>query len=149
MSEQVEKMSLPGTEMKTVKVVMEDGTIKHVEMPKRKPGRPVNPDSERQQKLAAGGGVKHGKQGRPVNPNSERQLKLAELKKRREELAEKGIEVGRGRPIDPDSDRQKRLRELEAKGTTGERGRPVNPDSERQKQLRKKLAAEQNAPTID
>lgn len=39
-----------------------------------KRGRPVNPDSARQLKLQSQG---TGKRGRPVNPNSARQLKLA------------------------------------------------------------------------
>ena len=46
----------------------------------KKLGRPVNPTSKRQQRLAlmserrAAGEVKHG---RPINPNSKRQLALA------------------------------------------------------------------------
>jgi len=64
-------------------------------------GRPVNPSSERQQRLAlmaerrANGEVKRG---RPVNPDSARQLKLQS----------KGTGK-RGRPVNPNSVRQLKL----------------------------------------
>ena len=64
-------------------------------------GRPVNPSSERQQRLAlmaerrANGEVKRG---RPVNPDSARQLKLQS----------KGTGK-RGRPVNPNSARQQKL----------------------------------------
>ena len=64
-------------------------------------GRPVNPDSDRQKRLAlmaerrANGEVKRG---RPVNPDSARQLKL------------KSQGTGkRGRPVNPNSARQQKL----------------------------------------
>jgi hypothetical protein len=73
-----------------------------------------------------------GKQGRPVNPNSVRQMRLAELEAKRV-----NGELKRGRPVDTSSVRQVRLAELEAKRANGElkRGRPVNGDSARQKRL--------------
>lgn len=61
--------------------------------------------------------------GRPVDPNSERQKRLAELDAKR-----KNGELKRGRPVVEDSARQKRLAEMEARkaanGGTVKRGRP-------------------------
>jgi len=78
---------------KTVNVV--EKTIKH-------PGRPINPDSPRQQRLREmeerrlnGSDVKRG---RPVNPDSVRQHRLATMNT--------GV---LGRPVNPDSARQQRL----------------------------------------
>ena len=59
---------------------------------------------------------------RPVNPDSERQKRLAEMDKKREVG-----ELKRGRPILADSERQKRLAERIAKQEAGieiKRGRP-------------------------
>lgn len=75
--------------------------------------------------------------GRPVNPNSARQLKLAE----RARLEEAGIVIKRGPKINPDSAHQKKLRareELLAQGITPKRGRPVNPNSARQLKMQAK-----------
>ena len=64
-------------------------------------GRPVNPDSDRQKRLALmverreAGEVNRG---RPMNPNSARQLKLQS----------KGTDK-RGRPVNPNSPRQLKL----------------------------------------
>lgn len=69
--------------------------------------------------------------GRPVNPNSVRQLRLAEL-----ELKRSNGELKRGRPVVADSERQIRLKkqaENKAKGIG--QGRPVNPNSARQLRL--------------
>jgi len=62
--------------------------------------------------------------GRPVNPSSERQKRLAELAAKAEQ---NGGSVKRGRPVNGASERQKRLAELEAKRANGElkRGRPA------------------------
>ena len=61
------------------------------------------------------------KLGRPVNENSERQqrIKLLEFKK------ENGL-LKRGRPVNENSERQKRIKELESKRELGlvKRGRP-------------------------
>jgi hypothetical protein len=60
--------------------------------------------------------------GRPMNPDSERQKRLAEMNKKRETG-----ELKRGRPILADSERQKRLAERMAKEAAGveiKRGRP-------------------------
>lgn len=67
--------------------------------------------------------------GRPVNPNSARQIRLAELAAKKEA----GV-LKKGRPVNTESARQKRLAELEAKRSNGElrRGRPVKQDSARQ-----------------
>ena len=70
---------------------------------KAKPGRPINPDSERQKRLR-GEVVSEGKRGRPVNPNSARQQRLALMEERRA-----NGEVKRGRPTDPNSKRQQAL----------------------------------------
>lgn len=65
----------------------------------------------------------NGKLGRPVNPNSQRQQRLMamELKK-----LEQG-ELKRGRPVVENSDRQQRLQAIEIKKEAGieiKRGRP-------------------------
>lgn len=97
----------------------------------QKLGRPVNPESERQKRLAeleakrASGELKRG---RPVVEGSERQVRLAELAAKRE-----AGELKRGRPTNGDSARQKRLAEREAKIAAGielKRGRPVMPKVE-------------------
>jgi hypothetical protein len=60
--------------------------------------------------------------GRPVNPNSVRQQRLAELAAKKA-----SGELRRGRPVDTSSERQKRLAELEMKRANGllKRGRPA------------------------
>lgn len=70
-------------------------------------GRPVNPNSKRQQRLATAPGKKTG---RPVNPNSARQQRLAEMAAKR-----MNGELKRGRPVNPNSARQIALREAAAK----------------------------------
>jgi len=90
-------------------------------------GRPVNPNSERQKRLAeleakrANGELKLG---RPVNGTSARQKRLAEMAAKAK--ANGGV-IKRGRPVNPNSPRQQRLAELEAKRAKGElkRGRPA------------------------
>jgi len=88
--------------------------------------------------------------GRPVNPNSVRQIKLAEIKAKREvglikrgrpsvpgsmnalkkemQLMKKlsGVELKRGRPSNPESARAKRIADLEARRANGtlKLGRP-------------------------
>ena len=74
-------------------------------------GRPVNPNSKRQQRLASAPGKRTG---RPINPNSKRQQRLA-LKEARAAL--NGGTVKRGRPVNPNSARQIALREAIAKAT--------------------------------
>ena len=65
-----------------------------------KRGRPVNPESPRQKRLAeqaarkvANGGT--AKRGRPVSAESERQQRIAE----RESKIAAGVEIKRGRPV--------------------------------------------------
>jgi hypothetical protein len=70
-------------------------------------GRPVNPNSKRQQRLATAPGRKTG---RPINPTSARQQRLAELEAKRSNGTLK-----RGRPVNPNSARQIALREAIAK----------------------------------
>lgn len=84
-------------------------------------GRPVNPNSARQQRLAQAPGRKTG---RPVNPLSARQERLHQLDMKR---IMNGGTVKRGRPVDVTSDRQLRLAELAARRAAGgvKRGRPV------------------------
>lgn len=73
-----------------------------------------------------------GKRGRPVNPNSTRQVRIAELEAKRA-----NGELKRGRPVNANSNRQMRLMELETKRANGElkKGRPVNENSARQIRL--------------
>ena len=72
-------------------------------------GRPIDPNSARQKRLASAPGKRTG---RPINPNSARQQRLAEQKARF--IANGGV-VKRGRPVDPNSARQIALREAAAK----------------------------------
>lgn len=76
--------------------------------------------------------------GRPVNPNSARQKRIAELEAKRA-----NGELKRGRPVVGNSKRQAVLAAREAKRAAGaeiKRGRPVNPNSERQARLAAKAA---------
>ena len=94
-------------------------------------GRPVNPNSVRQIRLAELESRKVNgtlKLGRPVNLNSARQIRLKELAEKRD-----NGELRRGRPVDENSARQQKLAN-KAEGN-GMRGRPVNPNSARQLRL--------------
>ena len=84
-------------------------------------GRPVNPNSARQQRLAKAPGRKTG---RPINVNSVRQQRLAELAAKR--IANGGT-IKRGRPVNATSERQLRLADLAARRAAGthKRGRPA------------------------
>ncbi len=92
-----------------------------------KTGRPVNPNSVRQIRLAKLEAKRSNgelKRGRPVDSTSERQLRL------KIQTINKALGIGgQGRPIDPNSARQKRLNELAAKaelnGGVVKRGRPA------------------------
>ena len=72
-------------------------------------GRPVDPNSARQKRLATAPGKKTG---RPINPHSARQQRLCEQAARA--IANGGV-VKRGRPVNPNSARQIALREAIAK----------------------------------
>ena len=94
--------------------------IVEFESNKPKLGRPIDPNSARQKRLAKVGTVKRG---RPADPNSP-------WNKRQKELAEKRANgtLHRGRPVDPNSARQKKLAEKQAKIDAGieiKRGRPA------------------------
>ncbi len=81
-----------------------------------------------------------GKQGRPVDPNSVRQKRLAELEAKRT-----NGELKRGRPVDPNSPRQARLAiQAENKANGIGQGRPIDANSARQKRLAE-LAAKAEA----
>ena len=87
-------------------------------------GRPVNPNSARQIRLAELEAKRSNgelKRGRPVNENSERQFRL--------KMKAIGLTLGQGRPVNPNSARQIRLAELKAKaelnGGVVKRGRPA------------------------
>ena len=67
-------------------------------------GRPVDPNSKRQQRLATAPGKRTG---RPIDPTSARQLRLLEQATRK---ALNGGVVKRGRPVNPNSARQIALR---------------------------------------
>lgn len=74
--------------------------------------------------------------GRPVNPNSARQQRIQERLVKQEQ----GL-LKRGRPVVEESKRQLKLKLKEWKSNNGielKRGRPVNPNSERQIKLAKK-----------
>jgi len=101
-------------------------------------------------KIASHASVTGEKLGRPVNPTSARQIRLAEIKAKREaglikrgrpsvpgsmnalkkelQLAKKlsGVEIKRGRPVNPESARAKRIADLEARRANGtlKLGRP-------------------------
>ena len=72
-------------------------------------GRPIDPNSARQKRLATAPGKKTG---RPINPNSARQQRLIAQAER---AALNGGVVKRGRPVNPNSARQIALREAIAK----------------------------------
>ena len=76
--------------------------------------------------------VKGVKTGRPVNPNSVRQIRLAELEAKRS-----NGELKRGRPVDSTSERQFRLKmqAINKQLGIGGQGRPINPNSARQIRL--------------
>ena len=76
--------------------------------------------------------VKGIKTGRPVNPNSVRQIRLAELEAKRS-----NGELKRGRPVDSTSARQFRLQiqAINKQLGIGGQGRPINPNSARQIRL--------------
>ena len=76
--------------------------------------------------------------GRPVNPNSVRQQRIAELEAKRA-----AGECKRGRPTVAGSKRQEVLAAREAKRAAGiepKRGRPIVPESKRQMELAAKAA---------
>lgn len=127
-----------------------DAEAKATEMPngeiKMSPGRPVNPNSARQQRIAdleARRAQPDFKLGRPVQTESQRQQKLAERQAKIDayNAQQAEIEAGTviapedvlpnpserlGRPVDPNSPRQIALREYEAKKAAGQikKGRP-------------------------
>ena len=76
--------------------------------------------------------VKGIKTGRPVNPNSARQIRLAELAAKKA-----NGELRRGRPVDTTSARQFRLQiqAINKQLGIGGQGRPINPNSARQIRL--------------
>ena len=80
----------PGQELKELGVTYS---------PKAQLGRPVDPNSKRQKRLAKAPGRKTG---RPINPNSKRQMRLKE----QAAMAALGIKPKRGRPVNPNSKRQ-------------------------------------------
>ena len=109
--------------------------VEKVNVEVKKLGRPVNPTSARQQRIAELAEKKANgtlKKGRPVNSTSMRQMNLT--LKALKMLA--GETISKGRPVNPDSKRQQRIAELAAKaaanGGTVKRGRPaqVKPDVE-------------------
>ena len=94
------KQFTPSAELKSLNVEFSN---------KAQLGRPVDPNSKRQQRLATAPGKKTG---RPVNPNSARQQRLIAQAER---AAANGGTVKRGRPVNPNSARQIALREAAAK----------------------------------
>ena len=94
------KMFTPSAELKSLNVQFSN---------KAQLGRPVDPNSARQKRLATAPGRKTG---RPIDPTSARQLRLLEQATRK---ALNGGVVKRGRPVNPNSARQIALREAVAK----------------------------------
>ena len=94
------KMFTPSAQLKSLNVQFSN---------KAQLGRPVDPNSARQKRLATAPGRKTG---RPINPNSARQQRLCELEAKR--IANGGT-LKRGRPVNPNSARQIALREAAAK----------------------------------
>lgn len=77
-------------------------------------GRPVNPNSVRQQRIQERLAKQEQgllKRGRPVVEGSKRQLKL----KLQAEKVNNGIELKRGRPVNPNSKRQIELAKKSSK----------------------------------
>ena len=108
--------------MKNVNVIVEEVKVL---------GRPVNPNSVRQKRLAELEAKRQNgevKLGRPVDKNSERQARL------KMQALNKILGVGQGRPVNPNSARQKRLAEqaakAEANGGSVKRGRPALPKTD-------------------
>ena len=89
------KMFTPSAELKSLNVEFSN---------KAQLGRPVDPNSKRQQRLATAPGKRTG---RPIDPTSARQLRLLEQATRK---ALNGGVVKRGRPVNPNSARQIALR---------------------------------------
>ena len=89
--------------------------------------------------------VKNVVKGRPVNPNSARQIRLAELEAKRS-----NGELKRGRPVNESSERQARLKKQAENKVNGlGKGRPVNPNSARQLRLAElKAKAELNGGAV-
>ena len=89
------KTFTPSAELKSINVQFSN---------KAQLGRPVDPNSKRQQRLATAPGKRTG---RPIDPTSARQLRLLEQATRK---ALNGGVVKRGRPVNPNSARQIALR---------------------------------------
>lgn len=89
------KTFTPSAELKSIDVQFSN---------KAQLGRPVDPNSKRQQRLATAPGKRTG---RPIDPTSARQLRLLEQATRK---ALNGGVVKRGRPVNPNSARQIALR---------------------------------------
>lgn len=98
---------------------------KHASATGEKLGRPVNPSSARQIKLAEIKAKREAgliKRGRPSVPGSMNAIKK-EMRLIKESL---GIRINRGRPVNPESARAKRIADLEARRANGtlKLGRP-------------------------
>jgi hypothetical protein len=94
--------------MSSKPTVINKDNIDSIDLSKVKyaPGRPVDPTSERQLRLAErekNGTI--GKRGRPADPNSPNYQKKQELEQRK---AVPGYVAKRGRPADPTSDANKK-----------------------------------------
>ena len=103
----------------------ENKIAKHASATGEKLGRPVNPNSARQIRLAEIAAKREAgliKRGRPITPLSNNQFKK-ECRMLKESL---GIEIKRGRPVNKFSVRQTRLNDLEARRANGtlKLGRP-------------------------
>lgn len=122
----------------------------------KKPGRPVDPNSPRQIKLAADAAAREAgllKRGRKPIEGSDRQKRLAELAIKREQ----GLLTGeRGRPAVPGSTNQMKKAAMQAKMEAGEDIKPGRPkytaeqkaEAEKIKAAKKAEAKAKNLATI-
>jgi len=103
----------------------ENKIAKHASATGEKLGRPVNPTSARQIRLAEIQAKREAgliKRGRPSVPGSKNAIKK-EIQLMKQSL---GLDIKRGRPVNPESARAKRIADLEARRANGtlKLGRP-------------------------
>ena len=103
----------------------ENKIAKHASATGEKLGRPVNPNSVRQIRLAEIKAKREAgliKRGRPSVPGSMNAIK-SEMRLMKQAL---GLDIKRGRPTNPESARAKRIADLEARRAAGtlKLGRP-------------------------
>jgi hypothetical protein len=103
----------------------ENKITSHASATGEKLGRPVNENSARQIRLKEIAAKREAgliKRGRPSVPGSANQMKMYE----RNFKIQQGLDIKRGRPVNPESARAKRIADLEARRANGtlKLGRP-------------------------